>query len=290
MKIYFEMRQKCSGAKPLISFCLLVILTQPVTARAADWTRPEISATQHSDHSEEISMQAPKEYPVTVELTLDSCVGCASETQMTQKVFIGKGEKVVVSKIQPAGSEAIAEHHSYRFVPGKELTEAPPDLVMQLPFPPGQSVMINQGYHGKFSHRGPNEFGMDFGLPTGSAIHAAQGGTVIFVEQNYAEGGDEARFVGKDNRVIVMHGDFTLGFYMHLRKDGAAVTVGQTVAAGDLLGYSGQTGFARKPHLHFMTAYFSDMKKTIVSVPTKFKTSLGDQDLIEGHAYDSVNR
>jgi len=37
---------------------------------------------------------------------------------------------------------------------------------------------------------------------------------------------------------------------VHLKR-GAAVAVGRSVAAGDPLGHSGNTGYSTRPHLHF---------------------------------------
>jgi murein DD-endopeptidase MepM/ murein hydrolase activator NlpD len=51
--------------------------------------------------------------------------------------------------------------------------------------------------------------------------------------------------------VWVRHSDGTVGFYLHLRRDGIAVKVGRDVKTGQLLGYSGCTGHCGSGLLHF---------------------------------------
>ena len=50
--------------------------------------------------------------------------------------------------------------------------------------------------------------------------------------------------------VVVAHDDGTMASYGHLSK-GIEVAVDGTVEVGQLLGWSGRTGFAGRPHLHF---------------------------------------
>lgn len=45
--------------------------------------------------------------------------------------------------------------------------------------------------------------------------------------------------------------DNTWAIYVHLKVNGVAVTEGQRVNVGDLIGYSGNTGNSTGPHLHF---------------------------------------
>ena len=46
--------------------------------------------------------------------------------------------------------------------------------------------------------------------------------------------------------------------YQHLTHNGSLVEVGQFVEQGDPIGYSGASGLASYPHLHFVATGFDD--------------------------------
>lgn len=58
---------------------------------------------------------------------------------------------------------------------------------------------------------------------------------------------------GYGNYVMIDHGDGKISIYGHL--SGLTVTTGQTVSAGQLIGYVGSTGYSTGPHLHFEMRY-----------------------------------
>ena len=82
--------------------------------------------------------------------------------------------------------------------------------------------------------------GVDFGVPTGTPVHAAKDGQVI--DSNYNPS-------GFGNYLTVQHNDGYQTIYGHLSDRIAAK--GSTVSAGDVIGLSGNTGFSTGPHLHF---------------------------------------
>ena len=84
-----------------------------------------------------------------------------------------------------------------------------------------------------------NHNGVDVGASYGSAIWAAAGGTVIHAGWNGGYG----------NCVIVNHGNGYTTVYGHMSR--IAVSYGQTVSMGSVLGYVGSTGNSTGPHLHF---------------------------------------
>ena len=65
-----------------------------------------------------------------------------------------------------------------------------------------------------------------------------------------------------------MHADGSLARYVHLSR-GAAVAVEVQVAAGALLGQSGNTGYSTQPHLHF-EVYTAGPAGKRDSVPIRF--------------------
>ena len=81
--------------------------------------------------------------------------------------------------------------------------------------------------------------GVDFGVPAGSPIMAAAGGTVAFAGWHGGHG----------NYVMLKHGKTLATAYAHMQK--FAVKPGQTVTQGQVIGYVGSTGLSTGPHLHY---------------------------------------
>lgn len=82
--------------------------------------------------------------------------------------------------------------------------------------------------------------GQDFAIASGTEVLSAAGGTVTFSGWHTYGGG---------NRVVVDHGNGLSTSYNHMSSN--AVTVGQKVERGDVVGHSGSTGASTGPHLHF---------------------------------------
>jgi murein DD-endopeptidase MepM/ murein hydrolase activator NlpD len=81
--------------------------------------------------------------------------------------------------------------------------------------------------------------GIDLGAAYGTPIHAAAAGTVIYC------GWEE----GYGNFVVIDHGGNLATAYGHQSR--IAVTCGQHVEQGQVIGYVGSTGHSTGPHLHF---------------------------------------
>lgn len=139
----------------------------------------------------------------------------------------------------------------------------------ELPFAPGTTQPVSQGYNGRFSHRGA--LSLDFDMPTGTPVHAARAGVVAMVEEQFDQGCPSKRCEEYTNEVVILHSDGTFGEYVHLRQNGAFVEEGDQVEAGQLIGESGATGFANGPHLHF-SVYRQKMDGRTY-VPTAFRVA-----------------
>lgn len=92
--------------------------------------------------------------------------------------------------------------------------------------------------HPLFGDERPHS-GIDISGSAGSEVMAADSGTVAVATYSSSYG----------NYVTIYHsnGDYTL--YAHMSS--LAVTAGQNVTQGDVIGYVGSTGWANGPHLHF---------------------------------------
>jgi murein DD-endopeptidase MepM/ murein hydrolase activator NlpD len=82
--------------------------------------------------------------------------------------------------------------------------------------------------------------GLDFRAAYGTPIRAVKSGTVLFA-------GNTGDWAG--NHVAIRHADGRTTMSSHMSS--IAVSSGQTVQAGQVIGYVGQTGRAFGPHLHF---------------------------------------
>lgn len=81
--------------------------------------------------------------------------------------------------------------------------------------------------------------GLDFGAGAGTAIRAAGSGKVIWAGPRGGYG----------NTVIIDHGNTLATLYAHQSR--LAVSSGDQVSKGDVVGYVGSTGYSTGPHLHF---------------------------------------
>lgn len=135
-----------------------------------------------------------------------------------------------------------------------------------LPFQEGKKYRVSQGQNGKFTHNtDKSRYAIDFKLKIGDQVHAAREGVVVRTIDKFKEhGGSE--FINKANLITILHNDGTLGSYFHLDYKGVLVSVGDKVERGQLIGYSGLTGFTRGPHLHFVVN-----GKYNISVPVFFE-------------------
>ena len=104
---------------------------------------------------------------------------------------------------------------------------------------PVGDAKVTAGF-GPYPTRGGEHHGIDFGVPTGTPVHASRSGTIYAAEWDQSGFGQHIRIDSHDNLVEI---------YGHLSK--LAVKNGQQVKAGDIIGYSGSTGRSSGPHLHF---------------------------------------
>jgi murein DD-endopeptidase MepM/ murein hydrolase activator NlpD len=151
---------------------------------------------------------------------------------------------------------------------GNPLTVKPDTgAVYLLPFDNKTGHWIIQGYNGKYSHQ--KQFALDFKMKIGTPLHATRDGVVVKIKEDSDQGGKSSSFSKMANSIMIMHADGTFSYYLHLKHQGSEVAVGDTVKAGQLIGYSGNTGWSTTPHLHF------EVRKPVYmsyeSIPTRFQ-------------------
>jgi len=102
---------------------------------------------------------------------------------------------------------------------------------------PGAVIGAHFGQYGVWSRY---HTGLDFRAAYGTPIRAVKSGQVLFA-------GNSGDWAG--NHVAIRHGDGRTTMSSHMSS--MAVQSGQTVQAGQVIGYVGQTGRAFGAHLHF---------------------------------------
>jgi murein DD-endopeptidase MepM/ murein hydrolase activator NlpD len=116
-----------------------------------------------------------------------------------------------------------------------------------LPYPIGASYKVNQANCSGHGHKNFWNHGYDFIMPIGSAVTASRSGVVAKTHDGCADGDGACT-----NLVVIRHDDGTVALYSHLTRRGVKVGIGQAIHAGELIGFSGNTGnTGGLPHLHF---------------------------------------
>ena len=175
-----------------------------------------------------------------------------------------------VETVIPANSEALLLRLEVRD-PYKRSNYAPTTLVriggpsaihddsIEYLYPFGGSAprKLAQGVDGGITHTGNHRYAFDFGMPIGTPVLAARSGVVFKVKDGFPEGGFSKKYFSSWNQVVILHEDNTFSTYGHLRA-GIIVEEGQLVSARDLLGYSGNSGYSKGPHLHFHVSIRKD--------------------------------
>ena len=96
---------------------------------------------------------------------------------------------------------------------------------------------ITQYYGGMYS--GTPHKGLDIGVPYGTPIYASESGQVLSAEYHWSWG----------NNVLIWHNGTYSTRYAHCSS--LAVSAGQYVEKGQVIGYVGSTGQSSGPHLYF---------------------------------------
>jgi murein DD-endopeptidase MepM/ murein hydrolase activator NlpD len=191
-------------------------------------------------------------------------------------VLTAKQRKKVtrLNPIEGSATYRFRYHYQVDMLPGKAKAIPDKDYAYALPYRPGTAYWVVQGYGGKFTHQGRSRYSIDFAMPEGTPIYAAREGVVAETRMDSDESGTTEEYRELANYIIIEHPDGTWAEYYHLKENGVEVKVDEKVQTGQLIGYSGNTGYSKIPHLHFA------IRKTISgkvssTIPVKFNTSQG---------------
>lgn len=111
---------------------------------------------------------------------------------------------------------------------------------------------LSQGIRGT-THQGRMEYAYDLGTSIGTPVYAMRAGRVIGIQDRYPDTGGGAENISKFNYVLIEHDGGYRSAYLHLRqgfRGEVQIKAGDTIEIGQLIGYSGNSGWSSGPHLH----------------------------------------
>jgi murein DD-endopeptidase MepM/ murein hydrolase activator NlpD len=111
---------------------------------------------------------------------------------------------------------------------------------------------LSQGINGT-THRGRMAYAYDLGSSIGTPVYAMRAGRVLGVQDKYPDTGGGPDKISKFNYVMVEHDGGYRSAYVHLQqgfRSTVQIKAGDLVQKGQLIGYSGNSGWSTGPHLH----------------------------------------
>lgn len=216
--------------------------------------------------------------PVEVEIDFSERDNVQTTPDLPRRFVIPPGKSDTL--FEASGIDEIASWKlsvKYRYIIGSPLTHYSSTTSYLPPIAPNSSFQISQAFGGTFSHNDEqNKYAVDIVMPVGTPVHAARSGIVLEAEDDFYKGGTNKAYSSEANNIRILHDDGSIAIYAHLELEKAQVYPGLAVVAGQLIGYSGNTGFTSGPHLHFAVQINRGMR--LVSVPFTF---INQQELTE---------
>lgn len=230
-----------------------------------------LSITKRSlPHGFEILAENLQAADLTVEVNVEGS-NVRTSVPLPVKFILGSHESRQVVRVeQDDPNKSWRSNYRWNWCFGRSDAQHDPQTVYDLPYAPGRTYKVIQGFHGTFSHFGSDEFGLDFNIPEGGEIRCSRSGTVVTVVDRWIEGAAKPYYKNRVNTVRVRHDDGTFAEYCHFQHRQIRVKEGDKVEAGSILGLAGHTGYAGGPHLH-MIVYKAKDARTRQAYPIQFR-------------------
>ena len=208
--------------------------------------------------------------PIEIELALARSRNIVSSPALPRRFIVPGASEIRAASFRPSSKGHWEYQTSYIYMLGDPRAQHNPPQPYRIPFAAGRTFPVSQGFRGQYSHTSlQSEFAVDIGMPEGTEIHAARGGVVMDVANDFFSGGtDKDKFGNRANLIRILHDDDTMAVYGHLRLESARVVAGARVKRGQIIAESGNTGYSSGPHLHFVIQKNTGLK--MISVPFEF--------------------
>lgn len=255
---------------------------RPASDRPAEVTQVDMGQKQRLQLGQEAGPNQTGFYlyndyagPVECEMALTEQQNLRAVPSLPRRFTIGAGKSPILFRVERTDPRQPWTYRiSYRCVVGVPGARVAPDIPYLPPLAPGATFRIGQGFGGAFSHTNPeNRYAVDITMPIGTPVHAARDGVVMAVDNDFFRNGLTPEARQEANKIRILHPDGSMAVYAHLDLERATVYPNLRIKAGDLIGYSGNTGYSTGPHLHFAVQINTGM--ALVSVPFKFVTISG---------------
>lgn len=138
-----------------------------------------------------------------------------------------------------------------------------------LPFKKEYTVM--QGFDGDFSHSTiDSRYAIDFNLKKNDTVYSADDGFVVGIIDHNTKFGEDKSYTPFSNFITTYNPDSGLFCeYVHLKKNGSLVKIGDRVNRGQVIAQTGMSGYMDGEHLHFNCKIPTN--KGLVSTPIQFE-------------------
>jgi len=208
--------------------------------------------------------------PIEIEILFTQHQNVYSNPTLPQRFIVQPGQSETLINIRVV-DKFKAWHYALAstYVIGDPLAVYDQNAVYRPPFAANTTFRISQAFAGQFSHTNKqNKYAVDLVMPVNTPVHAARAGKVIEVNDDFYNSGTQQAYKSRANSIRVLHNDGSMAVYAHLALEKAQVFPGLNVATGQVIGFSGNTGYSSGPHLHFSVQL--NLGMALVSVPFKF--------------------
>ncbi len=238
------------------------------------------------------TLQAVNQYfgPVEVQIKMEQQSNITISRRLPGRFVVpARGELPTVKIKQKRKFQSLSYRYSYSVVFGDPKAKHSPARPYRMPVPAGKLFRISQAFNGAVTHNDDqNRYAVDIPMDEGTPVHAARGGVIMDVANDFFTGGTEDVSLGrKANYVRILHDDGTMAVYAHLKLETLAFPIGTRVRRGQVVALSGNTGYSTGPHLHFVIQKNAGMK--LISIPFQFAGAKGQGFSPEEGMYIAAN-